>query len=173
VADKKESQEICFVEGSIAPFFDLKQGDIVDNRGKILGKHKGYQLYTVGQRRGLGLARPEPTYVAKIDPKNNKIVVGNSGDVYGDDLIAGHINLISTSKLAKGTMVKASIRYRNPETQAKILPLSQGKIRVTFKKPQFAITPGQSIVFYKGEQVVGGGIIEKGNEGKKGKRGKK
>jgi len=160
VADKKESQEICFVEGSIAPFFKLKEGNIIDLKGKIIGKHKGYQLYTVGQRKGLGLSRPEPSYVTKIDPKNNEITAGNRGDVLGDDLIASNIYWLSIPGLKGKMTVKASIRYKNPESIAQIMPLSQGKIRVMFKKTQFAITPGQSVVFYDGDTVIGGGIIE-------------
>jgi tRNA-uridine 2-sulfurtransferase len=161
VAEKPESQEICFVEGSISDFFEPKQGNIVDMNGKVIGKHKGYQVYTIGQRKGLGIASAEPLYVVKIDPKKNEITAGNKGDVYGDDCIVGHLNLIEEAKLTRKKPVKACIRYRNPVSPAQILPLSQGKIRVMFKKPQFAITPGQSIVFYDGNVVFGGGIIDK------------
>jgi tRNA-uridine 2-sulfurtransferase len=164
-AQKPESQEICFVEGSYKGLFSPKEGQIVDKKGKILGKHHGYQLYTIGQRRGLGISSPEPLYVTKIDPKDNKITVGNKGDVYGDDLIAGHVNLITMDKLTKPMKVKAMIRYNSPVFDVNILPLSQGKIKVTFNKPQFAISPGQSVVFYKGDTVIGGGIIESEYQG--------
>lgn len=160
VADKAESQEICFVEGSLEDFFRPKGGNIVDLGGSVVGKHKGFQLYTIGQRRGLGLARKEPSYVVKIDPKRNEITVGNRGDAYGDDLVSSHVNTISIGELSSPMNIRAKIRYNSPESEAKLLPLSQGKIRVMFKKPQFAITPGQSVVFYDGEKVVGGGIIE-------------
>jgi tRNA-specific 2-thiouridylase len=160
VADKKESQEICFVEGSYKGLFKPVEGNIVDKSGRILGKHKGYQLYTIGQRRGLGLSNPEPLYVVKINPKTNEITVGNKGDVYGDDLFAGKLNYMKVDEIRRPTSVQAKIRYNAPQADAKILPFSQGKIRVTFKKPQFAITPGQSVVFYKGDKVVGGGIIQ-------------
>lgn len=160
VADKEESQDICFIEGSLEGFFGSKEGLIRGKRGKVMGKHRGYQLYTIGQRRGLGIAAEEPLYVTKIDPKTNEIWVGNRGDVCGDDLIAGHINLISLSKISKPIKVEASIRYKNKCSDAKISPLPGNKLKVTFNKPQFAITPGQSVVFYNGDTVVGGGIIE-------------
>jgi tRNA-specific 2-thiouridylase len=160
VADKEESQEICFVEGNFGELFHPKEGDIIDLSGKVIGKHKGYQLYTIGQRKGLGLSRKNPAYVLKIDPKTNTITVGDRGDVYGDDLIAGDLNWISADRIDAPTKVKAKIRYNSPESDAEILPLSKEKIRVMFKKPQFAITPGQSVVFYDGDTVVGGGIIE-------------
>ena len=160
VADKEESQEICFVEGNFGELFHPKEGDIIDLSGKVIGKHKGYQLYTIGQRKGLGLSRKNPAYVLKIDPKTNTITVGDRGDVYGDDLIAGDLNWISADRIDAPTKVKAKIRYNSPESDAEILPLSKEKIRVMFKKPQFAITPGQSVVFYNGDTVVGGGIIQ-------------
>ena len=160
VADKEESQEICFVEDDFGQLMSAKEGNIIDQAGKVIGKHKGYQLYTIGQRRGLGLARKEPSYVVKIDPKSNILTVGNRGDVYGDDLIAGDLNWVSGDRTEAPTKVKAKIRYNSPSSEAEILPLSKEKIKVMFKKPQFAITPGQSVVFYNGDTVVGGGIIE-------------
>jgi tRNA-specific 2-thiouridylase len=160
VADKEESQEICFVEDNFGKLMSAKEGKIVDIEGKVLGKHKGYQLYTIGQRRGLGLSRKNPAYVLKIDPKTNTITVGDRGDVYGDDLIAGDLNWISVNKIDTPIKVKAKIRYNSPESEAEILPLSKEKIKVMFKNPQFAITPGQSVVFYDGDAVVGGGIIQ-------------
>ncbi len=161
VADKPESQEICFVEGPISAFFRPEPGDIVDVNGKVIGRHKGYQLYTIGQRRGLGIAGEAPSYVVKIEPKANRIVVGSKGDVYGDDLIASHLNLISRPKITGPMKIKARIRYKNPESEARVMPLPGGRAKVRFKAPQFAITPGQSVVFYNGDVVVGGGIIKK------------
>ncbi|MFH1710117.1 MAG: tRNA 2-thiouridine(34) synthase MnmA [bacterium] len=160
VADKKESQEICFVDGDFGKLFSAKKGNIVDLDGKVLGKHKGYQLYTIGQRRGLGLSRKDPAYVAKIDPKTNTVAVGDRGDVYSDDLTAGELNWVSLSKLDASAKVTAKIRYNSPGAEAEIRPIAKGKVKVTFSKPQFAITPGQSVVFYDGDSVVGGGIIE-------------
>jgi len=160
VADKEESQEICFVEGNFGELFRPKEGDIIDLAGKVIGRHKGYQLYTIGQRKGLGLSRKDPAYVLKIDPKTNTITVGDRGDVYGDDLTAGDLNWISVDRIDAPTKVMAKIRYNSPGSEAEILPLSKEKVRVMFKKPQFAITPGQSVVFYNGDTVVGGGIIE-------------
>ncbi len=164
VADKPESQEICFVEGSFGSLFKPQKGAILDLNGRVLGSHKGYQLYTIGQRRGLGLSREKPAYVVKIDPANNELTVGDKGDVYGDDLVAGSINYIYVSRITSPVKLKAKIRYNSPEADAAISPAAQGKVRVTFKKPQFAITPGQSVVFYDGDIVFGGGIIEKGNK---------
>lgn len=160
VADKEESQEICFVDGGFGHLFKLQKGNIVDLKGNVVGIHKGYQLYTVGQRRGLGLARKEPAFVAKIDAKRNEITVGNKGDVYGDDLIANNINYISIEELKAPMKVKARIRYNSRESDAEISPISREKVRVTFSSPRFAITPGQSVVFYEGDIVVGGGIIQ-------------
>lgn len=160
VADKEESQEICFVEGGLDQFFKTKKGDIIDMEGNVIGSHKGYQLYTIGQRRGLGLSRPKPAYVIKITPRTNKITIGDRGDVYGDDLVAGDLNWISVNKFSSPMKLKAKIRYNSPEAEAEILPLSKEKVGVTFECPQFAITPGQSVVFYDGDAVIGGGIIE-------------
>jgi tRNA-specific 2-thiouridylase len=160
VADKEESQEICFVEDDFGKLLSPKEGKIVDLEGKVIGRHKGYQLYTIGQRRGLGLSRKDPAYVLKIDPKTNIITVGDRGDVYGDDLMAGELNWISVDRIDAPTKVKARIRYNSPVSDAEILPLSKEKVKVIFIKPQFAITPGQSVVFYDGDSVVGGGIIQ-------------
>lgn len=165
VADKKESQEICFVEGSYKGLFSPKEGLIVDKKGKVLGKHKGYQLYTVGQRRGLGISGQKPSYVVKIEAKSNKLTVGDKGDVYSDDLTVSNIKLSAIDKISRPVHVKSMIRYNSPKMSAKLLPLSQGKMRVTFNDPQFAITPGQSIVFYQSDKVLGGGIIDKTNKG--------
>jgi tRNA-specific 2-thiouridylase len=161
VADKEESQDICFIEDSPGELSKPKKGNIVDLDGNILGKHKGYQLYTIGQRKGLGLAMKEPSYVVKIDAKKNELAVGGRGDVFGAELIAGGLNWISVKKCPPKMKVKARIRYNSSEVDAKISPLPRGKVKVTFRQPQFAITPGQSVVFYDGDDVVGGGIIEK------------
>jgi tRNA-uridine 2-sulfurtransferase len=160
VADKEESQDVCFIDKSPGELSKPKKGDIVDLDGKVLGKHKGYQLYTIGQRKGIGLAGKEPLYVVKIDPKKNELVVGGRGDVFGAELIAGDLNWISVKKSPKKMKVKARIRYNSRESDAEISPLPKGRVKVTFKEPQFAITPGQSVVFYDGDVVVGGGIIQ-------------
>ena len=160
VAEKEESQDICFIDKSPGEMTKPKKGNIVDINGKVLGKHKGYQLYTIGQRKGLGLAMKEPSYVIKINPKKNELLVGGRGDVFGAELTASDLNWVSVKKIGKKIKVKAKIRYNSPPSDAEILPLSKDTIKVTFKKPQFAITPGQSIVFYDGDVVVGGGIIK-------------
>ncbi len=160
VADKEESQDICFIDRSPGELSKPKKGNIVDMNGNVLGKHKGYQLYTIGQRKGLGLAMKEPLYVVKIDAKKNELAVGTRGDVFSAELIAGDLNWISVRKCPPKMKVKAKIRYNSPECDAKISPLPRGKVKVMFRKPQFAVTPGQSVVFYDGDVVVGGGIIQ-------------
>lgn len=160
VADKEESQNICFVSGSIAELFKAKKGDIIDMGGKTIGKHNGYQLYTIGQRKGLGISAKKPSYVVKIDPKMNRITAGDRGDVFGDDLKASDLNWISVGKIDSPFKAVAKIRYNTAGDDAEIVPTDREKIRVMFKKPQFAITPGQSVVFYDGDTVIGGGIIE-------------
>ena len=165
-ADRPESQEICFIpNNNYAEFFmraspeTVKPGPIVDIDDNVIGMHGGIQFFTIGQRKGMGLSRPEPTYVVKIDPKNNTLVVGGKGDVLGDELIANQINLVSVDKIAKPTEVMAKIRYNSDEEPATLYPLNDG-VKLVFDKLQSAITPGQSAVFYQGDVLVGGGIIE-------------
>ncbi|MFC1768081.1 tRNA 2-thiouridine(34) synthase MnmA, partial [Candidatus Margulisiibacteriota bacterium] len=165
-ADKEESQEICFIpDNNYAEFFKkvspetVKPGPIVDVHGNIIGMHGGIQFFTIGQRRGLGLARPEPTYVVKIDQKTNTLVVGSKGDALGDDLIAGEINLVSVDKIGSPMKVQAKIRYNSDGADAMLYPLND-KVKLVFNEPQVAITPGQSAVFYQGDDLIGGGIIE-------------
>jgi len=168
VADKPDSQEICFIPGNdYAEFFKrvspetIKPGPIVDVKGNVIGMHGGIQFFTIGQRKGMGLARPEPTYVVKIDQKTNTLVVGSKGDVLGDELILGEINLVSVDKIEGPVKVRAKIRYNAEDADATLYPLDD-KIKLRFDEPQHAITPGQSAVFYRGDVLVGGGIIEKG-----------
>lgn len=170
-AQKEESQEICFIpDNDYAGFFKkvspetVKAGPIMDIQGNIIGMHGGIQFFTIGQRKGMGLSRPEPTYVVKIDQKTNTLIVGGRGDVLGDDLIVSKINWINRDKASSLRKAKVKIRYNSPEAEAEILLLEQGKIRVMFKEPQFAITPGQSAVIYDGDEVVGGGVIEAANK---------
>lgn len=160
VADKEESQEICFVEGPMSEHFRAVPGEIVDSEGRVIGEHKGYQLYTVGQRRGLGIAAKEPYYVKKVLPASNRIVAGKKNEIFGSELFAKHLNLIAVKDIRRAVRVKAKLRYKNPESAARISPAKGKGMRVEFSRPQFAITPGQSVVFYKGDTVLGGGIIE-------------
>ena len=166
VAEKPESQEICFVTGGdyrklleqMTPE-GLKPGPIVDLDGKELGRHKGIAYYTVGQRRGLGVSHPRPLYVVGFDIGKSAVIVGTSERLWSDELVAEKVNWISIKKLREPLQVKARIRYKHEESPATISPLDDGAVRVRFDKPQRAIAPGQSVVFYNGDVVVGGGMI--------------
>jgi tRNA-specific 2-thiouridylase len=168
VASKPDSQEICFVEDNdygrfICEHTDakIKPGNFVDTKGNILGKHKGVVHYTVGQRKGLGIALGKPKYVVEIDTEKNQVVLGDENEVFSDMLIARDLNFISIDRLEEPLRVKAKIRYSAKEADAVISKEGENKVRVTFDLPQRAVTPGQSVVFYDGDIVVGGGIIEK------------
>lgn len=170
IANKPESFEICFVpDNDYTKFLEknvegltekVKGGDIVMN-GKVIGKHRGYPFYTIGQRRGLGVALGYPVYVIGIDPIANIIEVGTEEKLYHNALIAGNVNLISVEKIEDGMRVIAKIRYSDEGSSAILENYEDSKILVKFDKPKRAITPGQSVVFYDGDIVVGGGIIEK------------
>lgn len=168
VASKPDSQEICFVtDNDYGKFIrenakeEIKPGEFRDTRGRFLGYHKGIIHYTIGQRKGLGISVGRPLYVVDIDAENNVVVLGYGDEVYGDELISYNNNFISIDKLEKEMRVKAKIRYTAKEQDAVIRPLEDGKVFVKFDNPQRAITPGQSVVFYDGDIVVGGGIIER------------
>lgn len=166
VADKPDSQEICFVPNDDYKAFlkekipaALTPGPIVDTAGNILGKHQGVQLYTIGQRKGLGLAVGKPLYVVALDAELNRVVVGSDEDVFAAELIAGDLNFIAIDKLEEPLAVEAKIRYSAPAAPATVSPLGNGQVQVRFTAPQRAITPGQSVVFYHDDIVIGGGII--------------
>ncbi|MBI2868826.1 MAG: tRNA 2-thiouridine(34) synthase MnmA [Chloroflexi bacterium] len=171
VARKKESQEICFVPGNDYRVFlrsrlanSPSPGPIVDRRGRVLGTHDGIMFYTVGQRRSLGLSSRERLYVIAIRPDENTIVVGAREEAYSKQLTAADLNWISLEGLAQAIEVKARIRHRQKESPARVTPLAGGRVRVDFAEKQLAITPGQAVVFYDGDIVVGGGTIERGEE---------
>jgi len=159
INDKPESQN--FIAGGYSSFFKsaVQPGPILNKKGEILGMHRGIPFYTIGQRRGLGISSGERLYVTAIDPERNTIMLGRKEDVFGDELIATKLNWIAMEKLKP--KVKAKIRYLHKETEAEVVPLGEEKIRVKFREPQMAITPGQAVVFYDGDIVVGGGVIEK------------
>ena len=166
VADKSDSQEICFLGSAdyreflkMGINFRYKPGYIVDKNGKIIGEHKGIPFYTIGQRQGLGIALGYPAYVTKIDSKTNQITLGNKEDCYKSEFFIKKPYFISKI-LKKKIAVRVRIRYNHREAEAS-LTISQRSVRVSFKKPQFAITPGQSAVFYKEDIVLGGGVIDK------------
>jgi len=159
LSDKEESQD--FISGDRFFIFGdfKKEGDIVDKDGNILGKHRGIIYYTIGQRKGLGIAKGKPLYVIEIDAEKNKIVVGEEKDLYKKILIAENTNFISIEKLEKSMKVNAKIRYKHNPAKAIITPIEDNKVRVEFEKPQRAPTPGQAVVFYENDEVVGGGFI--------------
>ncbi len=167
VADKPGSQEICFIpDDDYAKFIEdyipqaAQPGPILDEQGNILGKHRGILHYTIGQRKGLGISTKEPSYVLAIEPERKAIVVGSKKAAYGDELIASRLNWIAITGLEKPILARAKIRYRHQEVEAEVTPLDEDKVYVKFKEPQLAITPGQAIVFYDGDTVIGGGTIE-------------
>ncbi|MFZ5989789.1 MAG: tRNA 2-thiouridine(34) synthase MnmA [Bacillota bacterium] len=167
VATKPDSQEICFVEDNDYGRFieentdaQIRPGNFVDTRGNILGRHRGIIHYTVGQRKGLGIALGKPMYVVRLDVENNNVVLGEDTEVFSEELIADDLNFISIDKLTQPLKVKAKIRYSAKEADATIYPLEDGRAKVVFDTPQRAITPGQSVVFYDEDIVVGGGIIQ-------------
>ncbi|MEI6831130.1 MAG: tRNA 2-thiouridine(34) synthase MnmA [Candidatus Omnitrophota bacterium] len=166
VAEKKDSQEICFSpDGDYGALIksrglaDIKPGNLVDKDGFILGVHKGIPFYTIGQRQGLGLAKGYPLYVTQINAKNNRITVGKREDACKKEFLVKKVNFLE-KPIKKKVEIKVRIRYNHKESLALVSPLN-GKLKVSFKKAQFAITPGQSAVFYDKDTVLGGGIIER------------
>jgi len=165
VAGKPESQEICFVTDDYADFVTKYTGrkplpgPILDTDGRVLGEHRGIAAYTVGQRRGLGIAGTEPRYVVAIDPERNTVTAGGKEEVYSDQLTASALNWIAFDRLEAPMAVSAKIRYRHEAAAATVEPIDGGEVRVTFREPQPAIAPGQAVVFYDGDVVVGGGSI--------------
>lgn len=172
VANKPGSQEICFIptdnyrlflKDRLAQFsktkIGLKPGPILGLNGDVLGEHKGIAFYTIGQREGLGIAMGYPIHIVNISPKENTITVGRKEDAFSIGLIAGDLSF--TDKPVKSAVeLNVKIRYNHKDTRSEFIPLPAGKIKVIFKKKQFAVTPGQSVVFYERDKVIGGGIIE-------------
>ena len=163
-ATRRESQDICFIPDNdyrsfIAKHIPLKSGDIVDANGKILGRHSGLAQCTVGQRQGLGLASNKRLYVLRLDTANNRLVVGARDQLLSNRLFASQLSWVSGEAPRELANITAKIRYRSPEVTAK-LHLNDGVAEVNFQQPQWAIAPGQAIVFYQGDAVLGGGIIK-------------
>jgi len=168
VANKPESQEICFVTDDDYGRFlrekagvDIKPGPFLDTGGKVLGQHKGIVYYTVGQRKGLGITFGEPMYVVGLDPTRNAVILGRDLEVFGSRLVAGDNNYVLYESLSGPMKVQAKIRYGAKPSEAIITPDDDGKVIVRFAEPQRAITPGQAVVYYEGDYVVGGGTIVK------------
>lgn len=167
VAHKADSQDICFIDDNDYAAFltrytgkTMPEGDFVDQAGKVLGRHKGISHYTIGQRKGLGIAFGEPMYVTGIDAAHNQVVLGPSGSQYRSSLIADDMNWIAMPSLTEPITVEAKVRYAAIPAKAVVMPLENGKVRVEFETPQRSVTPGQAVVFYDGKTVVGGGVIQ-------------
>jgi len=175
VASKPESQEICFVPdddysgfierywgeqmGTEAAERGFPGGEIVDRNGNVLGTHRGIHHYTVGQRRGLGIAHPVPLYVIELRPEERRVVVGERSDLGRSSFGVLRPNWVSIPELSAPLRVSAKIRSRHAEAPANITPLEDGSVWVEFDAPQLAVTPGQACVFYQGDEVIGGGWI--------------
>ena len=169
VHDKPDSQEICFVpdndySGFITKYSNIRpqKGDIIDKAGKVLGWHTGFWNFTIGQRRGLGIAAKAPLYVTEIRPKQNIIVVGDAKDVKKKKFLVKNVNWLARAAKKKQEL-EVKIRYNHKKALASVKDLGRNKAEVCFKEPQSAITPGQAAVFYKGEYVAGGGWIDRVN----------
>jgi len=167
VHDKKESQEICFVDGKYQDFMKargvargFRPGNIIDAGGNITGEHQGLAYYTIGQRKGIG-AHGSLRYVTEINAEKNAVVIGGAEDLMHKIIVVGNVNWIDRENLTAPLRAKVRIRYKHTEQSALVEPSSGGKVVVTFDKPQRAPAPGQAAVFYDGDAVLGGGIIEK------------
>lgn len=165
-ADKGDSQDICFVpDGDYVSFItrcvghESPTGPFVDREGRVLGQHKGFIRYTKGQHKGLGLAIEPPLYVLRKDPVDHAVYLGHNEDLFTSELIAGDWNWISIPALTAPMTVTVKARYSQREAEAVAEPLSGGQVRLRFREPQRAVTPGQFVVLYDGDAVVGGGVI--------------
>jgi len=160
----KPSQDICFIsEKNYRAFLSQRlssvPGEFVDAQGVILGRHQGIVFYTIGQRHGLGLASGKPLYVIRIEPEHNKIVLGDKRELYSQKVTAQRLNWVAGKPLLGPITAAAKIRYKSREAAANLFP-KEDYANICFLEPQRAVTPGQAIVFYKGDEVLGGGIIE-------------
>lgn len=165
-AEKRDSQDICFVpDGDYAAFMErttgrtYPPGDFLDLKGRVVGRHKGAVRYTLGQRKGLGLAMGEPVYVCGKNMEKNTVTVGPESALYAREVLVEDLNWISVEGLDASMRVAAKTRSRQREQPARIFPEAGGRVRIVFDRPQRAVTPGQAAVFYDGDTVVGGGTI--------------
>lgn len=170
VSDKPASQDICFIpDNDYGKFLRErcpgveKPGPIVHISGKVLGEHQGIAFYTLGQRKGLRIAYGKPIYVVALDKKRNTVIVGSKEDTRQKELVAERVNWVSIRQPAEPIPAKVKIRYGHKEAPAEVIPLAGKRVRVIFNKPQEAITPGQAVVFYRRDLVLGGGIIKSAN----------
>lgn len=166
VAEKKESQEVCFIPNDDYVEFikdysnmDIKKGNIVLKNGTILGKHNGIINYTVGQRKGMRISYSEPLYVLKLDKEKNEVIVGTEKELYTSEVFVEDLNYLIPSLKSNKIEVEAKVRYRAKPAKAILYPLKENKAKFVFEQPQRAVTPGQSLVFYIDDIVIGGGKI--------------
>ncbi|HEY9908074.1 MAG TPA: tRNA 2-thiouridine(34) synthase MnmA [Thermosynechococcaceae cyanobacterium] len=164
-ADKPESQDLCLVEanGSMKAFLDKyiapQQGEIVDQSGRVLGQHEGVHHYTIGQRKGLGVAHSEPLYVVGLDTGRNRVIVGDRSATLATECTVQRVNWLSIPSPTAPIAAEVQIRYRSAAVPATIVPLDHSQVRIVFQEPQSSITPGQAAVWYDGEVLLGGGVI--------------
>ncbi|MFC1517104.1 tRNA 2-thiouridine(34) synthase MnmA [Candidatus Margulisiibacteriota bacterium] len=164
-ADRADSQDACFVDDNYQNFISnytdqvITPGNFVDASGKVLGKHKGLPFYTIGQRRGLGISAKERLYVVKLDPTKNEIILGIEKDLEAIELFAKDVHWVNR-KPDKLSCIECKIRYNSEKFKANVELLSGQRAKVLFKKSQSAVTPGQNVVFYHKDTVLGGGVIE-------------
>ena len=166
-ASKPDSQDICFIpDGDYAHFIEsyegktYPEGDFIDVEGNFMGKHQGIIHYTVGQRKGLGIAAGKPVYVSRIDPASNTVTLTDNDALFTDCLTSADFNWVSIPPQSKPLKAKARIRYQHNEQPATLLPERDGGVLIRFDEPQRAITPGQTVVVYDGDIVIGGGTID-------------
>lgn len=167
VARKQESQEICFIPENDYKAYLLENfgkqaftpGQILDRDWKVVGTHHGLPFYTIGQRKGLGVAMPYPAYVTGFDKVNNRLFIGRNQDLFSSRLVASSCNLVHKEQVEEGEVYDIKIRYSLHTAKGTVRSLPDNRLEVSFFEPQRAITPGQSMVFYQGEILIGGGII--------------
>ncbi len=168
-ADKPESQDLCLVEshGSMQTFLDKyitpTTGEIVDLDGKVVGQHQGIHHYTIGQRKGLGIAAAQPLYVIALDAARNRVIVGDRTRATQAECTVGRMNWVSISQPTSPIRSTVQVRYRSQAVAVNIIPLEDNRVKLVFDEPQFSITPGQAAVVYDGDMLLGGGIIERKN----------
>lgn len=169
IAEKADSQEICFIpDKNYGKFLreytktEPEKGNFIDADGRVLGQHSGIWDYTVGQRKGLGIALGTPVYVTAIDPENNTVTLGISGQEYHHSFLAEDLNWMAIPDLTEPMQLSVKIRYGGKPVPATVTPLKDGSVRVDFDTPQRAVTPGQSAVFYRDNLLIGGGEIKSG-----------
>jgi tRNA-uridine 2-sulfurtransferase len=166
VSDEASSQDICFIDGKYGDFLHCciersLPGDIITRKGEKLGTHRGIMYYTIGQRQGLGISANSRLFVVAMDSVKNRLIVGTEQELYSNELIAGNVNWLQEKPYCESIDVDVKIRYRSLEVAAKLY-LEDDNVRIQFLQSQRAVAPGQSVVFYKDDEVIGGGIIEKG-----------